>query len=94
MAKGKKKRGWFYHLRKTPHLFAKIIIVHCIIVVTIAAYFSLVAQAKGADMTALYTAVAATFVSELCMLLLKTLLKKEFPKEETENEDSADKQDL
>ena len=88
MAKKQKKRGRLIdRLCSIPHLFAKVIIVHCIIVVTIAAYFSLVAQAKGAEMTALYTAVAATFVSELCMLLLKTLLKKD--KGETEDEDST-----
>ena len=74
---GKKKTRLIDRLKKVPHLFAKCIIVHCIIVVTVAAYFSLIAQAKGADMVALYTAVAATFVSELAMLLLKTLFKKE-----------------
>ena len=92
MTKRKAKRGvkprktLWQRLKKVPHLFAKIIIVHCIIVVTIAAYFSLVAQAHGAEMVGIYTAIAATFVSELCMLLLKTLLKKEFPKEEKEDE--------
>ena len=92
----KKKRGaktprktLWQRLKKVPHIFAKLIIVHCIIVVTIAAYFSLAAQAHGAEMVGIYTAIAATFVSELCMLLLKTLLKKELPKEETEDEDSS-----
>ena len=76
MRKAKKKR-LFDRLKKVPHFFAKAIIVHCIIVVTVAAGYSLYAQSHGADMTALYTAIAASFVSELAMLLLKTLFKKE-----------------
>ena len=86
-----KKRGLFDRLRKIPHLFAKIIIVHCILVVTIAAYYSLWAQKNGADMVAIYTAIAATFVSELCMLLLKTLFKKDGEeKEDDTNETDVD----
>ena len=84
-----KKRGLFDRLRSVPHLFAKIIIVHCIIVVTIAAYYSLYKQAHGAEMVGIYTAIAATFVSELAMLLLKTLFKKD-KEEEDENEDSVE----
>lgn len=75
-SKRKGKRG-LSSLRKTPHLFSKIIIVHCIIVVTVAAYWSLFAQYRGANMTDLFIAIGAVFVSELAMLLLKTLFKKE-----------------
>ena len=65
-------------------MFAKIIITHCIIVVTFAAFASIIAQAHGADMVGIYTAIAATFVSELAMLLLKTLFKKEDKPDETD----------
>lgn len=77
-------------LKKVPHLFAKCIIVHCIVVVTIAAYWSLFAQYRGAEMTGLFAAIAAPFVTELAMLLLKTLFKKEGKT----NEDTADEQDV
>lgn len=76
--RGEKPRKTFWQrLKKVPHIFAKIIIVHCIIVVTVAAYWSLFAQYRGAEMTGLFAAIAAPFVTELAMLLLKTLFKKE-----------------
>ena len=87
-------------LRKVPHLFAKCIIVHCILVVTVAAYWSLFAQYRGAEMTGLFAAIAAPFVTELAMLLLKTLFKKENKhndepdNEEGQDENSSDEQDL
>jgi hypothetical protein len=80
----KKRVRLIDRIRAVPHLFAKAIIVHCIIVVTIAAYYSLYKQAHGAEMVGIYTAIAATFVSELAMLLLKTLFKKELSEEEEE----------
>ena len=90
----KKRKGLFARLRKVPHLFAKCIIVHCIAVVTIAAYWSLFAQYRGAEMTGLFAAIAAPFVTELAMLLLKTLFKKDGGKEENDYENFADEQDV
>ncbi len=83
-----RRRTLAERLKKMPHLFAKSIIVHCIVVVTIAAYWSLYAQYRGAEMTGLFAAIAAPFVTELAMLLLKTLLKKD--KEEPDNEGITD----
>jgi hypothetical protein len=84
---------WFKKKKRKPipHFFAKAVIVHCIIVVTVAAYVSLYAQAKGADMTGLFTAIGATFVTELLALMAKTIFKKE---EKKDNEDSSFQQDL
>ena len=88
---GKKKRKSLRErLKEIPHLFAKVIITHCIIVVTLAAYWSLYAQYRGADMVALFTAIAAPFISELVMLLLKTLIKKDEKVEKTD--DSVEKE--
>ena len=86
----KKRKGIFARLRKVPHLFAKVIIIHCVFTVTVAAYWSLYAQHHGANMTELFIAISAAFVSELAMLLLKTLFKKDLPKEETEDEDNVE----
>ncbi len=66
-----RRRTLAERLKKMPHLFAKSIIVHCIVVVTIAAYWSLYAQYRGAEMTGLFAAIAAPFVTELAMLLLR-----------------------
>lgn len=86
MVKRKETRRRFLdRLRKIPHLFAKVIIIHCIVVVTISAFYSLYAQRHGADMVGLYTAISASFVTELAMLLLKTILKKT---EKTEKDDN------
>ena len=84
----KKRKSLIERLKKIPHLFAKIIITHCIVVVTIAAYCSLYAQYRGADMVALFAAIAAPFISELVMLLLKTLFaNKEGDKNENTHEE-------
>lgn len=87
--RAKRQARWKRFLA-TPHLFAKLIITHCIFVVTIAAFYSLWAQSHGAEMTPLYTAIAASFISELAMLLLKTLFKKDLNKENEKNEDLPD----
>lgn len=70
-----------------PHLFQKSIITHCIIVLTVAALYSLYEQAHGAEMTDLFIAIGAVFGSELAMSLIKTLFKKE---EEKTDEASSD----
>ena len=90
----KKRKSLIERLRKVPHLFAKVIIVHCIAVVTVAAYWSLFAQYRGAEMTGLFAAIAAPFVTELAMLLLKTLFKKDGGKEESHCEGFTDEQDV
>ena len=83
-----KKRGLFSRLRKVPHLYQKSIIAHCLVVLTIAAYYSLYQQAHGADMTPLFTAIGAVFCTELTMCLLKTIFKKELKEEEKDDEPS------
>ncbi len=99
----RRQKRWKYFLA-IPHLFAKLIIIHCICVVTVAAYFSLFAQYRGADMTALFADIAASFISELAMLLLKTMLKKDAKaqndpnfdnnEEDEDNESSSDEQGI
>lgn len=74
-------------LKKIPHLFAKVIIIHCLIVVTVAAYYSLYRQGQGIEMVGIFAAIAAPFVTELAMLLLKTILKKEKSEKKEEESD-------
>ena len=88
----KKRVRLIDRIRAVPHLFQKSVITHCLIVLTVAAGYSLYWQARDASMTELFTAIGAVFGSELCMTLLKTLFKKE--KEETDDEDSSEQQDL
>ena len=85
--KNGKKRGLFDRLRSVPHLFAKIIIVHCIIVVTIAAYYSLWAQRNGADMVDLFKAIGYFFIAELAFLFGKTIYYKKWGRDKEEKGD-------
>ena len=83
----KRFKSW---LRNIPHLFAKVVIVHCIAVVTVAAFYSLRAQKNGAEMTALFKAVGYFFITELAFLFGKTIWNnrwKRDKKEENEYED-------
>lgn len=82
-------------LRKVPHLFQKIVVIHCLIVVTIAAYYSLYKQGQGVDMVAIFKEISKTFVAELLFMFGKTIfnlwnvykLKKE--QQETEEEENG-----
>lgn len=64
-------------LRKTPHLFAKAVIVYCILCATLACAYCLRAQARGAGMDAVLAVTLGFFGGELLLLCLKTILKKE-----------------
>lgn len=82
-------RAWS---KTVPHFFAKCIIVHCIVIVSIAAYWSLYAQSfRDAEMAVLFGAIATPFVTELAMLLIKTIKTK---KGDESDETDADQQDI
>ena len=73
------------------HFFAKCIIVHCLVVVTVAAYWSLYAQSfREADMAVLFGAIATPFITELAMLLIKTIKTKEGDKSDETDDDKQD----
>ncbi len=78
-----------------PHLFAKAVIAHCILVVTAAACYSLYAQRHGADMTELFRAIGYFFITELAFLFGKTIWDKKWTRqEEKDREDTFDQQDI
>ncbi len=78
-----------------PHLFAKAVIVHCILVVTAAAYYSLYAQRNGAEMTELFRAIGYFFITELAFLFGKTIWDGKWKRrEEKDCEDTFDQQDI
>ena len=74
-------------IRKIPHLFAKVVIVHCIGVVTVAAYYSLYAQRNGAEMTPLFKAIGYFFITELAFLFGKTIWDKKWSREEKKKDE-------
>lgn len=74
-------------IRKIPHLFAKVVIVHCIGVVTVAAYYSLYAQRNGAEMTPLFKAIGYFFITELAFLFGKTIWDKKWSRDKEEKGD-------
>lgn len=87
-----RRRKLAAYLRGVPHLFAKSIIIYCVICATLASAFSLLAQAHGATMEPVLALVLGFFGGELLLLCLKTILKKDTEEEPDEN--SVDKQDL
>lgn len=66
-------------MKNISHLFSKIVVMFCILVITTFAAFCLYAQAKGANMTGLYIAIAGTFIAELVLLMLKAILQRKQP---------------
>lgn len=75
-------------LKTIPHLYAKCVIVYCIICATAASAYALRAQARGMSMAEVLAIVLGFFGGELMLLCLKTVLKKEEPK----NESASDEQ--
>lgn len=92
--KRKRARRWKKFLA-IPHLFAKSIVIFCIFSATAASAFALLAQAHGATMDTVLAIVIGFFGGELLLLCLKTILKKDLEeKEESNDENSAEQQDL
>lgn len=90
----KRARRWKRFLA-IPHLFAKSIVIFCILSATAASAFALLAQAHGATMDAVLAIVIGFFGGELLLLCLKTILKKDLTKTEEQNdEDPSEQQDL
>ena len=92
--KRKHARRWKRFLA-IPHLFAKSIVIFCILSATAASAFALLAQAHGATMDTVLAIVMGFFGGELLLLCLKTILKKDLEeKEEPNDEDPSEQQDL
>lgn len=87
----KKKPGAWKRFKKwlhnTPHLFAKVTIIYCIICATLASAYAMRAQAEGMSMEGVLGIVLGFFGGELMLLCLKTILKKDLEQEEQKNED-------
>lgn len=81
-----RRRKLAAYLRGVPHLFAKAIIIYCVICATLASAFSLLAQAHGATMEPVLALVLGFFGGELLLLCLKTILKKDSEEEEENDE--------
>lgn len=94
----KRKKKWARRWKRflaVPHLFAKLVVIYCIICATAASAFGLLAQAHGATMDAVLAIVMGFFGGELLLLCLKTVLKKNTKNEEENNdEDPFEQQDL
>ena len=73
-------------LKKVPHLFAKMIVVYCIIGATLASVYAMRAQSNGMNMEGVLVAVLGFFGGELLFLCLKTILKKEGNQDESSSE--------
>lgn len=62
---------------KIPHLFAKATIAYCILVASLASWYSLrILSRTGHDPAALLGVILGFFGGELLFLLLKTILNK------------------
>lgn len=69
------RRRLLARLAAIPHLFAKCIIIHCIICGTAFSYYALrILSRTGQDGTALLGVVLAFFGGELLILCLRTVL--------------------
>lgn len=73
----KERRGLLKRLAAIPHLFAKCIIIHCIVCGTAFSFYSLrILSRTGQDGTALLGVVLAFFGGELLILCLRTVLNE------------------
>lgn len=94
----KRKKKWARRWKRflsIPHLFAKSIVIFCILSATAASAFALLAQAHGATMDTVLAIVIGFFGGELLLLCLKTILKKDLTEtEESNDEDPSEQQDL
>lgn len=65
-------------LKKTPHLFAKCIVVFCVLFGAFCSLWALrILSHTGSDPSALLSAILSFCGGELLLLCLKTVLKKE-----------------
>ena len=81
---GKRERpGLLQRLREVPHLFAKCIIVHCIVCGTLACWYALrILSRTGQDPAGLLGVILAFFGGELLLLCLRTVLKEKPSKDQ------------
>lgn len=65
-------------LRKTPHLFSKLVVVYCVAFASLASGYALrILSRTGNDPAALLGVILAFFGGELLMLCLKTIMKND-----------------
>lgn len=73
----REKPGLLERLRAVPHLFAKCIIIHCVICGTLACAYALrILSRTGQDPAALLGVILAFFGGELLLLCLRTVLQE------------------
>lgn len=71
------RKSLLERLRAVPHLFAKCIIIHCVLCGTLACWYALrILSRTGQDPAALLGVILAFFGGELLLLCLRTVLKE------------------
>ncbi len=71
------------YLQKTPHLFAKVIVAFCVLFAAACSAYALrILSRTGHDPAALLGVILGFFGGELLLMCLKTILRKEGPKNE------------
>lgn len=76
-------------MKGVNHLFAKSIILYCVLIATLASAYALVKQGEGMSMEGVLGITLGFFGGELLMLCAKTIFKKE-----RKNESFDDEQNL
>lgn len=74
-------------LHAVPHLFAKLIILYCILYASAACAFCVWRQGQGLEMAGILAVALGFFGGELLLLCLKTI----FEKEDRDDENTPDK---
>lgn len=89
----REETGVLARLRAVPHLFAKCIVIHCVVCGTLACWYALrILSRTGQDPAALLGVILAFFGGELMLLCLKTVLKEK-PKQTKEAGQEPGKED-
>lgn len=71
------RKSLLERLRAVPHLFAKCIVIHCVVCGTLACWYALrILSRTGQDPAALLGVILGFFGGELLLLCLRTVLKE------------------
>lgn len=74
-------------MKPTPHLFAKLTVVYCIVFSSLVSIYSLWKQGVGMSMEGVLAIILGFFGGELLLLCLKTVLKRDNKEKEGSDHD-------
>lgn len=77
-------------MKHTPHFFAKLTVIYCIVFASFASVYSLWKQSIGMSMEGVLAIILGFFGGELLLLCLKTVLKREPKEKEKSDHDQPD----